>query len=379
MALTGTWLYIGNYRVLGSTSASPNPNGSAERNALVGTTATHDQGLKFVEMSWTTDSSNTAYPLHNTSTSAVHAATYTVGGVTKTSNFASFLHYDVQMTFQRPDGSTYVRTETYTLRQTVNGDTFITPSDDFGDPYATFQYPLLSIRLSAGRASNWNYKMEGVRDFTPGGEVSPPIICFARGTLIGVPGGVARIEDLVAGDLVVTKDNGIQPIRWIGSTRLSHDMLAAAPRLRPVRVRAGALGQGLPATELVVSPQHRLLVVSKIAQRMFGTTEILVAAKQLLEIDGVEIADDMAEVEYFHMLFDQHEIVVSNGALTESLYTGPVALQSVGRAGLDEILTLFPELRNPQDMPPLARPCPSASQAKRLINRHLSNGRALVS
>ncbi|KRW97185.1 hypothetical protein AQY21_05000 [Paracoccus sp. MKU1] len=101
----------------------------------------------------------------------------------------------------------------------------------------------------------------------------------------------------------------------------------------------------MPTGDLVVSPQHRILARSHIAQTMFGTAEVLVAAKQLLALDGIEIAEDLSEVEYYHILFDHHEIVFSNGAETESLYTGAEALRVVGPAAAQEILALFPELR----------------------------------
>ena len=97
----------------------------------------------------------------------------------------------------------------------------------------------------------------------------------------------ARIT-LAEGDLVRTLDHGLQPVRWVGARRLSAAELAAAEKLRPIRIRAGALGPGTPRADLLVSPQHRVLVRSRIAQRMFGTDEVLVAAKQLLQIDGID-------------------------------------------------------------------------------------------
>lgn len=56
---------------------------------------------------------------------------------------------------------------------------------------------------------------------------------------------------------------------------------------------------------------------------MFGTDEVLVAAKQLLQLDGIDIATDVERVDYYHILFDRHEVMILNGAETESLYTGP--------------------------------------------------------
>jgi hypothetical protein len=136
---------------------------------------------------------------------------------------------------------------------------------------------------------------------------------------------------LAVGTMVLTRDNALQPVRWIGRVTLSAERLRAQPNLRPIRIAAGALGPNLPAQPLLVSPHHRILVRSAIAQRMFGAVEILVAAKQLLPLEGIDIAQDLETVEYFHVLFDRHEIVFANGTETESLYTGPQALRAVPR------------------------------------------------
>lgn len=202
--------------------------------------------------------------------------------------------------------------------------------------------------------------------------------CFVRGTMIATPRGEVRIEDLTADDLVITVDHGPQPIRWIGSSKVSASRLQAAENLRPIRIRAGALGANHPATDLTVSPQHRILVKSRIAEKMFGEIEVLVAAKQLLQVEGVDIVNDMAEVEYFHMLFDRHEIVIANGAEAESLYTGPEALKSVTEEAREEIFALFPELMDRDYTPTAARVLVSGRQARKLAVRHIANKKPLV-
>lgn len=202
--------------------------------------------------------------------------------------------------------------------------------------------------------------------------------CFTRGTLILTAHGPVAVEDLTVGTLVRTRDNGDQTIRWIGRVTLSSARLRAQPNLRPIRIAAGALGSNHPAQPLVVSPQHRILVRSAIAQRMFGTAEVLVAAKQLLSLDGIGIADDLETVEYFHFLLDRHEIVFANGAETESLYTGPQALRAVGRAAREEIFALFPELEQAADLPVAARDLPSGRMARKLAMRHQQNRKPLV-
>ena len=205
-----------------------------------------------------------------------------------------------------------------------------------------------------------------------------PVVCFVRGTLIKTEFGVVPVEELVEGMLVLTRDHGLQPVRWIGARMLDAETLRLHPNMRPIRIRTGALGENTPTRDLLVSPQHRILVRSKIAQRMFGAMEVLVAAKQLCQLQGIDIADDVSEVEYFHFLFDQHEVVYSNGAETESLYTGPQALKSVGPAALEEIVTLFPQLKNAETVPSAARELPSGRKARQLAMRHLQHSKPLV-
>lgn len=209
------------------------------------------------------------------------------------------------------------------------------------------------------------------------GTLSP--LCFTRGTMIETPEGPRPIETLAEGDLVLTRDHGPQPVRWIGSRVLTGSELARHHRLRPILIRAGALGDGLPAADLRVSPQHRILIRSKVAQKMFGTSEILAAAKQLLQVDGIDICDDIVQgVEYFHMLFERHEVVVANGAETESLFTGPEAIKTVGPEALEEIYEILPQLRDRDHRPIGARALASGRMSRKLVSRHVQHRKPLV-
>ena len=205
------------------------------------------------------------------------------------------------------------------------------------------------------------------------------VVCFAADTLIETAYGAVAAGDLAAGDMVRTRDAGFQPVRWTGHRSLTATDLAAEPSLRPIRIKAGALGANIPAADLLVSPQHRVLVRSQIAQKMFSAAEVLVAAKQLLMIDGIDVADDLRQVTYVHFLFDDHQIVFSNGAEAESLHTGPQALKSVGAAARAEIFSIFPELSEGTSGRAGARMLASGRMGRRLAVRHAENGKPLVS
>lgn len=204
-------------------------------------------------------------------------------------------------------------------------------------------------------------------------------ICFARGTMILTDRGEVAVEELRSGDLVQTKDHGLKEIRWMDSQTLSGATLKAAPHLRPIRISAGALGDNIPTRDLVVSPQHRILVRSRIAQKMFGTDEVLIAAKQLLLIDGIDVADDLDGVDYYHFLFQDHEVVIANGAESESLHTGPQALKTVGKAARAEIFEIFPQLAEIDYEAQSARVLASGRMGRRLAHRHAQNNKMLVS
>lgn len=205
------------------------------------------------------------------------------------------------------------------------------------------------------------------------------VICFARGTRIRCARGEVAVQELRVGDMVLTADNGFQPVRWLAVRRLSAAELAKAPHLRPIRIRAGALGPDLPRRDLTVSPQHRILLRSKVAERMFGTREVLVAARQLLELTGVDIVEDGRGVDYWHFMCDRHEVVLAEGLEAETLFTGPEALKAIPRECREELFALFPGLCDaPAATRPPARPLVRGAASRQLVARHIKNGKPLV-
>jgi hypothetical protein len=159
--------------------------------------------------------------------------------------------------------------------------------------------------------------------------------CFTRGTLIRTDRGDLPIDELAPGTPVWTLDHGFQPLRWSGASRVP-----AEGRLAPIRIDAGILGNARP---LLVSPQHRLLITGWQAEILFGEAEVLVPAKALVNDRSIRPMEG-GVVEYWHMLFDRHEIVLSEGIPTESFHPGQHGFRALSTEARDEIFSLFPHL-----------------------------------
>lgn len=175
-------------------------------------------------------------------------------------------------------------------------------------------------------------------------EIEQIIICFTPGTRIATQKGEVLVENLRAGDKVFTRDNGAQTLRWVGRRDLTPEQMNAHPEYQPIMIRQGALGKGLPERDMLVSPQHRMLVSSDVAALLFDEREVLVAAKHLTGLDGVDQVRSHA-ISYLHLMFDQHEVVLANGAWSESFQPGDHSLRGIGSKQRNEVLSLFPELQ----------------------------------
>lgn len=174
----------------------------------------------------------------------------------------------------------------------------------------------------------------------------PVFVCFTRGTEILTPSGARAVEDLSVGDRIVTRDHGAQQIRWIGSTHLPATALAARPDLRPVKIKAGALGPDTPVRDLSLSRQHRVLVRDWRADVLFGSPEgVLTPAFTLINDRDVRVDDGGADgVEYFHIAFEGHEVIYSEGLETESFHPAADTVSVLTEPQRAELYAIFPEL-----------------------------------
>lgn len=379
---THTWMWLGNRPLLDNSPASNIQQWQA--NTAIGWTANGGDEMSPVDVTANIQGSDIGYrTTYQTQSSPYRVATpfsyaQPPNGTTVSSmTVQTFVSATFAVRVPNLDGSgTYTTiNKSGVLMQMSNGDVFIRPTFDQINSWDDI--PAFSQITVTGVAPQFNTIYIGPAGFNPS-IYQTEIVCFVRGTHIRTPDADVAVEDLKIGDMVWTRDHGIQPIRWIGRAIVSSAELTAMPRLRPIRIAVSALGAQVPATDLLVSPQHRIVVRSKIAQRMFGTDEILVAAKHLTALDGISVVDDAASVEYFHFLLDQHSVVLSNGAETESLFVGPQALHAVSPAARQEIEALFPELTNDDYAPQSAIPLTSGRRARQLAARHAQNAKPLI-
>lgn len=163
------------------------------------------------------------------------------------------------------------------------------------------------------------------------------ITCFAQDTLIKTPRGDIAVQDIRPGQKVWTQRNGPLPVRWVASTTVS-----GTGAMAPVCFEAGALGNTRP---LLVSQQHRIFIESPALELYFGQAQVLVAAKHLCGLPGINLRPQET-VHYTHFMFDSHQIVQSNGALTESFFFAEQSLSTLEDASRKELVALFPDLPN---------------------------------
>lgn len=181
------------------------------------------------------------------------------------------------------------------------------------------------------------------------------LICVSRGTMIETDRGDIAVERLRVGDLVRTQDGNFTALRWIGSRRVSRYELRSDDSLRPIRIQKDAFGPRQPRRDLFVSPNHRLFVSDWRAELLFGEAEVLVPAKALVNDLTIRPDKGAVTVEYFHLLFDSHEIIFTEGLPTESFHPGAYSLSELDRDVRDELLHLFPQLAAPEGYGETAR------------------------
>lgn len=167
--------------------------------------------------------------------------------------------------------------------------------------------------------------------------------CFTPGTRIATARGWTPIEQISHGDRLLTADNGLRPVVWIGKRHLTRGEIGTNDELRPILVRAGALGDRRPDRDMIVSPKHRFMVRRANAHGVWE--EVLMPADKLIDHNGIKPVEALG-VTYIHLLCEHHQVLLADGAWAESFRPDASTWQKIGNAQRLEIEALFPEARN---------------------------------
>ncbi|SHE42451.1 Hint domain-containing protein [Ruegeria intermedia] len=229
------------------------------------------------------------------------------------------------------------------IAQDTDGNTYLAPEfSPNSDQAALSAGPIQSIRLNSLAGRNY-------RGLTASRETWDLVTCFTQGTRIRTQTGDRPVDSLKPGDLVATVDHGLQPLRWIGRRTVP-----ARGAFAPVLFRRGVIGND---RDLLVSQQHRMLVRDWRVELNTGHAEALAPAKHLVNGHSIALRPG-GHVTYLHLLFDRHELVWSEGCISESFHPGTLGWSSLDEAARAEVLSLFPELaqRGLQAFGPTGRP-----------------------
>jgi len=169
---------------------------------------------------------------------------------------------------------------------------------------------------------------------------------YAAGTMILTPHGERPVEKLVAGNLVETADRGAQQILWVGHREVDFVGQNPIDAVRPIRLSAGCLGAGLPRRDMIVSPQHKVLLSGPVVFGMFGADAVLVPACGLGGLPGVRVTQGCRRVSYHHILVAGHEVVFANGIAAETLFPSENEAEMMPTPQRKAIVTLIPGLRS---------------------------------
>jgi hypothetical protein len=183
--------------------------------------------------------------------------------------------------------------------------------------------------------------------------------CFANGTLIATPTGGALVEDIAPGDSIVTADGRVRPVKWVGQRYVYLRGHRNPAKAAPIRIVRGAFGEGRPARDLLVSPDHAIWIVTDhIADEMDDVRLVggaLIPAEVLANGATVYQDTSLSEITYYHVELDSPDVLLAEGLTVESyrhanaatetacaplMLDGPV-VASVKRALLERAETAF--------------------------------------
>ena len=185
--------------------------------------------------------------------------------------------------------------------------------------------------------------MTVVEKITDGDVVKAGTTGLCAGANLRTPCGERRVEFLRAGDLVVTRDNGLQPVTLIWTRMIPAAELAADPSLAPVLLPKRAIAPMMPAKPLMVGGAHRLLIPGWRIDDEEDTESCLVAAR---DVEGLEFGSGSGDqdVTYYNIVFDTPQVFCANGMPVESFCPSEQALGDAPRDAVEQLRKAFPDL-----------------------------------
>ena len=183
--------------------------------------------------------------------------------------------------------------------------------------------------------------LEHTVDIDPGdAQMVINLVCFTPDVRVDTPVGLRAVSTLIVGDLVQTMDHGAQVLRWIGRRKIVFSK--GAHRFKPILVQAGAIDGIVPHRDVMLSPQHRIMLDGPAVQKICGQKTALTPVKALTKARGIRQAQGRETVEYVSLMFDRHEIIMAEGMACESYLPRPYARTYLDKASIAAINSLVP-------------------------------------
>ncbi|MEX0280639.1 MAG: Hint domain-containing protein [Arenibacterium sp.] len=179
---------------------------------------------------------------------------------------------------------------------------------------------------------------------------------IAEGANLRTPCGLRRIEIVRPGDLIVTRTNGLQPVEMVWKRRLTREQLEHSPDLAPIRLRPRAMGPMMPQRDLLIAPDHRLLVPGFRLGGVEDDTSVLTEARKIAEsCDAIFVDNTVQSVTYYQLVFAEHQVLAANGLPVESFLPDAAAIQALGGEMRDALEERFPDVLNAPESYPASR------------------------
>lgn len=177
------------------------------------------------------------------------------------------------------------------------------------------------------------------------GNAASLAIGLAGTSNVRTPCGPRHVANLRPGDLIVTRDNGLQPVRLIWSRKVTEAEMAADPSLAPVCLKPRCIGPMMPQRDLWVAGDHRILIPGYRLADIPDTSAALLPAREIAGTSDAAYVDRArGEMLFYNLVFDDHQVFSANGLPVESFELSKASLSMVPLSVRDRLEQVFPDL-----------------------------------